>query len=174
MIDHVRAYLAGGTSAMGQIVDKQQPKALSAEFQALLKNSPYLPAYIPEFDRSSELSKRGTTPAPRMSSTGPRTTRSRAHHLHHPHHPSNGRPNQGTVVALKTLYASHFFNAALEMIVAVDTPNHTGMYLMNLYRTRIDPPTGMLSGVLMGRVKAGVEQGVAENLKTAKTRMESK
>jgi len=60
------------------------------------------------------------------------------------------------------------------MIVAVDTPDRTGFYLMNLYRTRIDPPTGMLSGVLMGRVKSGVEQGVRGNLKTAKARMEGK
>ena len=45
---------------------------------------------------------------------------------------------------------------------------------MNLFRTRIDPPTGMLSGILMGKVKSGVEQGVTENLKTAKARIEGK
>jgi hypothetical protein len=32
----------------------------------------------------------------------------------------------------------------------------------------------MLSGVLMGRVKSGVEQGVSENLKPAKARIEGK
>jgi len=176
MIEHVRAYLAGGTSAMGQIVDKQQPKALSAEFQALLKNSPYLPAYIPEFNKYLEDFPNGKLAGAEdvlywtKDNFGLKPVVSITHATFW----KRTGPNPGTVVALKTLYASHFFNAALEMIVAVDTPDHTGMYLMNLYRTRIDPPTGMLSGVLMGRVKSGVEQGVAENLKTAKARMESK
>jgi hypothetical protein len=32
----------------------------------------------------------------------------------------------------------------------------------------------MLSGVLMGKVKGGIEQGVAMNVKQAKTRVERK
>ena len=44
----------------------------------------------------------------------------------------------------------------------------------NLYRTRIDPPTGMLAGTLLGRVRNGVQQGVTENLKVAKTRIEAR
>ena len=81
-------------------------------------------------------------------------------------------PTPRSLVALKTLYASHYFNAALEVMVAVDLPDRSGFYLLDLYRTRIDPPTGMLAGVLMGKVKSGVEQGVSENLKTAKSRVE--
>jgi hypothetical protein len=42
---------------------------------------------------------------------------------------------------------------------------------LSLYRTRIDPPTGMLGGVLMGKVRDGVETGVNENLKTARDRL---
>jgi hypothetical protein len=42
---------------------------------------------------------------------------------------------------------------------------------MSLYRTRIDPPTGMLAGVLMGKVRDGVETGVEQNLMTARDRL---
>jgi len=88
--------------------------------------------------------------------------------------PQGGR---GLLVAIKTIYASHYFNAALEVMAAVpapDTPAGPSLYLLNLYRTRIDPPTGMLSGVLMGKVKGGIEQGVALNLQTAKDRVEGR
>ena len=36
---------------------------------------------------------------------------------------------------------------------------------------RIDPPTGMLGGMLMGKVRDGIETGMKENLKTARDRL---
>ncbi len=177
IIAHVKAYLSGGTNAMGQIVDKKQPKALSDEFRALLKNSPYLPAYVPEFNQYLQDYPNGKLAGAEdvlywtKDNFGLKPVVSITHATFWRRPAAEGG---GAIVSLKTIYASHFFNASLEMIAAVDTPDHTGIYLLNLYRTRIDPPTGMLSGVLMGRVKSGVEQGVSENLKTAKARIEGK
>jgi hypothetical protein len=37
------------------------------------------------------------------------------------------------------------------------------LYLLNPYRTRLDPPTGMLAGVLMGKVRDGIRTGVREH-----------
>ena len=176
ILAHVQAYLKGGTNAMGQIVDKKQPKALSDEFRALLKNSPYLPAYVPEFNQYLQDYPNGKLAGAEdvlywtKDNFGLKPVVSITHATFF----KRTGPQAGALVALKTIYASHFFNASLEMIAAVDTPDHSGIYLLNLYRTRIDPPTGMLSGVLMGRVKSGVEQGVSENLKTAKARIEGK
>jgi hypothetical protein len=42
---------------------------------------------------------------------------------------------------------------------------------MSLYRTRIDPPTGMLGGVLMGKVRDGIETALKENLKVVRDRL---
>ena len=75
------------------------------------------------------------------------------------------------MIANKLLGASHFFNASLEILAGVPTPDGKGLYLMSLFRTRIDPPTGMLAGALMGRVRDGVETGMKENLKTARERL---
>src|SRR5262249_33008497 len=83
-------------------------------------------------------------------------------------------PRAGLIAAIKTLYASHYFNAALEVMAATPTPDGAGIYVLDLYRARIDPPTGMLSGVLLGKVKSGVEEGVAMNLKNAKARVEAR
>ena len=51
------------------------------------------------------------------------------------------------------------------------TPDGKGLYLLSLFRTRLDPPTGVLAGTLMGKVRDGVETGVKENLKTARERL---
>jgi hypothetical protein len=53
----------------------------------------------------------------------------------------------------------------------VPAPDGKGLYLLNLYRTRLDPPTGMLAGVLMGKVRDGIETGLKENLKRARERL---
>jgi hypothetical protein len=77
-------------------------------------------------------------------------------------------------VASKQIYASHYFQAGLDLTALVDAPKPPGgFYLVDLYRARIDPPTGMLSGVLLGKIRGGIEQGVAEGLKTAKARTEA-
>jgi hypothetical protein len=44
---------------------------------------------------------------------------------------------------------------------------------MDLNRARIDPPTGVLSHVLPGEMRGGIERAVAEGLKTAKARAEA-
>ena len=72
------------------------------------------------------------------------------------------------MISNKLLGATHFFNAGLEILAGVPTADGKGLYLLNLYRTRIDPPTGVLGGVLMGKVRDGIETGVKENLKMAR------
>ena len=78
---------------------------------------------------------------------------------------------RGAMISTKLLGATHFFNASLEMLAGVPTADGKGLYLLNLYRTRLDPPTGMLAGVLMGKVRDGIETGVKENLKMARERL---
>ena len=52
----------------------------------------------------------------------------------------------------------------------MDAPaGEKGFYLMDLHRVRIDPPTGMLSGVLLGKIRGGIETAVTERLTTAKS-----
>jgi len=178
MAAYARAYAAGGTDAMGVTVDKSQPKALSAEFRTLLRNSPYLVEYVPAFHQYLAGYPNGSLPDTEdvlfwtKDTFGLKPVVSMYHAT--VHMPQGGR---GLIVATKTLYASHFFNAALEVMAALPAPDTAGgpsLYLLNLYRTRIDPPTGMLSGVLMGKVRGGIEEGVALNLQTAKKRVEGK
>ena len=50
----------------------------------------------------------------------------------------------------------------------------SGFYLLDLSRTRIDPPTGMFSGLVLGKIRGRIEHGVAERLKSAKARAEAR
>ena len=68
------------------------------------------------------------------------------------------------VIASKRVYASHYFQAGLDLLAVVAAPQG-GFYLMDLYRVRVDPPTGMLSGAILGKIRGGIEQGVAEGLR---------
>jgi hypothetical protein len=177
MASYVKAYEAGGTDAMGVTVDKSKPKALSVEFKTLLKNSPYLVEYVPSFSQYLESYPQGTLAETEDTLFWTKDTfgLKPVVSLYHAtiHKATGGR--SGLLVAVKTLYASHYFNAALEIMAAVPTPDAAttpAFYLLDLYRTRIDPPTGMLSGMLLGKVKGGIEQGVSMNLQTAKARVE--
>jgi hypothetical protein len=178
MVAYARAYRAGGTDAMGVIVDKSKPKALSEEFRTLLQNSPYLAEYVAAFNQYLEAYPNGSLPGTTDVLFWTKDTfglKPVVSMYHATFYKPETRP--GLLVAIKTVYASHFFNAALEIMAAIPTPEaatRPGFYLLDVFRTRIDPPTGMLSGVLMGKVKGGIEEGVAMNLTTAKARVEGK
>jgi hypothetical protein len=80
-----------------------------------------------------------------------------------------------TVVSSKRIYASHYFQAGLDLVALVDAPpGQQGFYLMDLHRVRIDPPTGMLSGVLLGKIRGGIETAVSERLTAARSLAEGR
>ena len=123
----------GGNAALGTYRDKHHPAAVGDTFQSLLSRSKALPVYLPDLDRylldypkaSSEkiqsefywekvnfglkptlrilqaIVYRGTDP------TGP-----------------------AYAVAVKQLYASHYFETALDLTVCVRDPQRSGMYLI--------------------------------------------
>ena len=49
IVDYVSAYQRGGTDALGDVLDKKQPRSRSQEYRTLLANSPYLIEYMKEF-----------------------------------------------------------------------------------------------------------------------------
>jgi hypothetical protein len=170
IVDYVTAYQQGGTDAMGNVLDKKQERSRAQEYRTLLANSPYLVDYVKEFNDYLAAWPKGTLAGAddvlywTKDTFGLKPVVSAYHATFY-------RSPRGALIANKLIGATHFFNAALEILGAVPTPDGKGLYLLNLYRTRIDPPTGMLGGVLMGKVRDGVETGVKENLKMARERL---
>jgi hypothetical protein len=170
LVDYVAAYAEGGTDALGTVFDKKARKTRADEYRKLLASSPYLAEYVKEFNDylegypQAKLHDTEDTLYWTKDTFGLKPVVS-AYHL--TLHKSAG----GALIANKLLYSSHFFNASLEIMAGVPAPDSKQMYLLSLFRTRLDPPTGMLSGVLMGKVRDGIETGVRENLKRARERL---
>lgn len=175
LVEYVTAYMQGGTAEMATYVDKDRPLETPAEFRKLLAATPYLVQYVPTFHRYVEDYPKGALAGAEdafywtKDKFGPKPTICLYHTTVWPDPAESGR----AVIASKQIYASHYFQAGLDVLALV--PAGPGaFYLMDLYRVRIDPPTGMLSGVMLGKIRGGIEQGVAERLKTARARGEAK
>jgi len=176
LVDYVAAYQKGGTAEMATTVDNPQPMDLPAEFRKVVAASPYLLQYAPELQRALEEYPNGRLAGAEdvfywaKDKFGPKPTIA-VHHLTIWRDPADAAR---VAVADKQIYASHYFQAGLDLTALVDAPSPPGgFYLVDLYRARIDPPTGMLSGVILGKIHGGIEQGVAERLKAAKVRTEA-
>lgn len=176
LVEYLAAYLRGGTAEMATYVDREQPLDTIAEFRKVLSASPHLLQYAPELHRYLEEYPRGQLAGAEdlfywtKDKFGPKPTIA-IYHVTVWRDPANA---SRAAVASKQIYASHYFQAGLDVTALVDAPAPLGgFYLVDLYRARIDPPTGMLSGVLLGKVRGGIEQGVAEGLKAAKARTEA-
>jgi hypothetical protein len=170
IVDYVNAYLQGGTDAMGNVLDKKQEKSRAQEYRTLLTNSPYLVDYVKEFNDYLAAYPKGKLAGAEDVLFWAKDTFG-LKPVVSAYHATVYRGPRGVLISSKLLAASHYFNASLEMLAGVPTPDGKGLYLLSLYRTRLDPPTGMLAGVLMGKVRDGVETGVKENLKTARERL---
>lgn len=171
MLDYLKAYQAGGTAAMGTVADKKDPKSRVDEFNAVLTHSRYILDYAPELFSELRDYPKGRSSEFRdvfywtKDSFGLKPVISM-------YHVTVLRRGDRAVLAQKTLYASHYFNAGLELWSLAPPPSGKGFDMLMLYRTRLDPPTGMLAGVLLGKVKGGIETGVRENLANAKAKTE--
>jgi hypothetical protein len=176
LVDYVAAYQRGGTAEMATYADNPQPLDTPAEFRRVLAASPYLLQYSPELKKYLEEFPQGKPAGAEdffywaKDKFGPKPSIAVFHVTvwRDPNDPSRA------AVASKQIYASHYFQAGLDLTALIDAPKPPGGFtLVDLYRARIDPPTGMLSGVLLGKIRGGIEQGVAEGLKTAKARTEA-
>jgi hypothetical protein len=164
LVEFTAAYRHGGTAEMATYADKERPLDTPAEFRKLLAASPYLVEYVPELHRYVEEYPKGSLAGAEdvfywwKDRFAPKPTIS-VFHATGWTHPTGAL----SLVATKRIYASHYFQAGLDLLAVVPAPGG-GFYLMDLYRVRVDPPTGMLSGVILGKIRGGMEQGVAEGL----------
>ena len=173
IVEFVAAYQQGGIDALGDVQDKKTAKQRSQEHRTLLANSPYLASYVKEFNDYLAAYPKGQLAGASDILYWTKDTFG-LKPVVSVYHMVLFKSDKGAVVANRQVAASHYFNAALELLAGVPSADGRGLYLLSLYRTRLDPPTGMLAGVLMGKVRGGIETGVAENLKIARERLAAK
>jgi len=164
MVDYAVAYQQGGTAAMANALDKKDEKSRADLYRELLAQSPYLVDYVKEFNDYLADYPKGTLAGAEdvlywtKDTFGPKPVVS-------VYHATFYKGPRGALTATKLVGASHFFNASLQIEAATPAPDGKGLYVLSLQRTIVDPPTGMLAGTLMGKVRSGVETSVKEGLK---------
>lgn len=151
-----------GIDAVGTMVDKEQPKSRAREFQKVLANSPYLFKYVKDFQQHLAAYPNGSYPGARSTLYWAKDTFSPKPVISISCQ-TVARHGDVVLIASQLVAASHYFNAGLDACVGVPAPGG-GMYLVDVYRVRIDPPTGMMAGPAMKKVQGGIKDGVHKSL----------
>ena len=164
-------YEQGGNSALGTYRDKNHPAAVADTFASLLSRSKALPIYLPELreyllnypkaDSSGiesefywEKVNFGLKPTIRL-------VQAIVYQGKSPERPAYA-------VAVKQLYANHYFESALDLTVCVkddEHPDHPGFYLITMKGSQQAGLTGLKGGIVrkvaVGKTRSSLEKTLA-------------
>ena len=171
ILEALLRYQRGGNAALGTYRDKSHPTAVADVFQSLLSRSKALPAYLPDLDRylldypnaqSENIESEfywekvnfGLKPTIRVIQSivyrGASAT------------------DPAYVVALKQLYASHYFETALDITVCVrdeENQKHPGIYLITLKGSQQAGLTGLKGSIVrkvaVDKTRSSLEKALA-------------
>lgn len=77
------------------------------------------------------------------------------------------------MIASKQIYASHYFDASLGLTFLLGSDKAPIVYVMYLNRSRSDALRGGFSGLKRAIVESKMLQGMEENIKAMRQRLES-
>jgi hypothetical protein len=178
-LEALRQYIHGGNQALGTYRDKKHPTAVAETFASLLSRSEALPVYLPELDRY--LLDYPAAPSDQIQSQfywekinfGLKPTLRIVQAIVFQ---GVGPTEPAYAVAVKQLYASHYFETALDLTVCVkaaDAPGLHGFYLITLKGSQQAGLTGFKGGIVrkvaVDRTRSSLERALAE----IKQRLES-
>jgi hypothetical protein len=154
ILDLVHAYQANGNAALGHYDDGSEPLSVADEFRALLDSSrppfpvPELMTYLEEYPRNRPP---GTEDAFYWSVVdfGLKPTLRVNHVVIYPMAASPSGVSH--VIAIKQLYASHYFHTTLELRFLVEDAREAdrrGFHLLSITRSRSDGTSGLAGSLL--------------------------
>lgn len=170
-LDALQQYIHGGNEALGTYRDKKHPAAVADTFQSLLSRSKALPVYLPELDRY--LLDYPSARADQIQSQfywekvnfGLKPTLRVVQAIVFR---GMGPTEPVYAVAVKQLYASHYFQTALDLTVCVratDAPGLHGFYLITLKGSQQAGLTGLKGGIVrkvaVDRTRSSLEKALA-------------
>jgi hypothetical protein len=169
------AYQKGGDSALGAYQDDKNPIWISEQFQKLVAELKLLPVYLPEFrDCLLEYPKCGL---PNVEDQfywekvkfGLKPTIRLVHAIFYPE-PGG---ELAFVYALKQLYSSHYFRAAIDLSACAKAADRPGFFIITVKALEVDGLTGikgaMVRKVVIGRAQTSLEGILADTKKALET-----
>jgi hypothetical protein len=179
-LDYVLAYRKNGDRSLAVYLDSDKPQSIAREFEEMTSRVDLWP------DALTPLAKhfRGYPTAPRSRQTSDFFYWSLAEfgikpvfRINHVAVHATGRTNGVLhLVAVKQLYASHYFRTAFEVraVVADGRPSGKGVYLVMLNMARSDGLTGVLGGLIVKpRATSGSRGGLERALAAIKRMAEA-
>jgi hypothetical protein len=167
----IQAYQRGGNEALGEYRDKDHPARIADQFETMIGRASALPDVLPELRRylleypNAELAGANSFFYWEKVAFGLKPTIRVNHGVIY-----RGRA-QGRdfgVVAIKQLYATHYFHTALDMSVCVDdgaTVAPHGFYLLTLKGSEQEGLTGVkgsiLRKVVVDKTRSSLESALA-------------
>lgn len=179
-LEALQRYIQGGNAALGTYRDKDHPTELGEAFRSLLSRSKALPVYLPEVDRylldyprapSENIQSMfywekvnfGLKPTLRIVQgivyRGPRPT------------------DPAYAIAEKQLFASHYFETALDLTVCVrdpENPERPGFYLITLKGSQQAGLTGLKGGIVRKVAVDRTRSSLERALQATKQKLESR
>jgi len=178
-LEAIQRYTQGGNAALGTYMDKHHPAVVGDTFASLLSRSKALPVYLPELERylldypqaqSENIQSEfywekvqfGLKPTLRIvQAIVYRESRS---------------TNPAYAVAVKQLYASHYFETALDLTVCVRDQENPGrgFYLITLKGSRQAGLTGLKGGIVRKVAVDKTRSSLERALVAIKQKLESR
>ena len=175
----VQAYQANGNAALGQYDDDSEPLAVAEQFRGLITNSSRLPIPVPELLAYLDAYPHNRPAGAEdffywsMVDFGLKPTVRVSHVIIYP---LAAKPSGVShVIAIKQLYASHYFHTALELRFLVDDDRlagRRGFYLLSIIRSRSDGTTGLKGSFLRPIISRRSRNAVAGYLEYLKRQVE--
>ena len=166
-LDALLKYIEGGNAALGTYRDKKRPTVVADTFQSLLSRSKAMPVYLPALNRylldypnanSDRIESQffwekvnfGLKPTLRIVQAIVYTN----------------TEQQTFAIAVKQLYASHYFETALDLTVCVKDPERPGIYLITMKGSQQAGLTGF-KGSIVRKVAVDKTRSALEKALTA-------
>ena len=175
-LEALERYIQGGNTALGTYRDKHNPAVVADTFQRLLSRSKGFPVYLPVLDQY-------LLDYPKANSDGIEsefywekvnfglkpTLRIVQAIVYRDKDPASPR----YAIAVKQLYASHYFETALDLTICVPDHERLGMYVITLKGSSQAGLTGFKGGIVRKVAVDKTRSSLEKALATIKQKLES-
>jgi hypothetical protein len=154
VLDLIHEYRRGGNDALGAYRDKENPARVATQFETMVSRSAELPDVLPELREYLLRYPDADLPGADSFFYWEKVNFGLKPTIRVNHGVVYRAPARGgdiSVVAIKQLYASHYFHTALDVSVCVGDPakpGRRGFYLITLKSSEQDGLTGVKGSVL--------------------------